>query len=188
MKWSMPLKSPLDLKTVRFLAMRYRGRGLAPWNDYCVWLGGEAEGKGVEASAISLSQCAATASGTPRSCRSTWRSWQIIWRCRLPGQDRGELAIRQITFSSDKPAIGPADVLPSCRGHDQSILAAGHFACVDLAAAAKQAADDIVEEWGVTQWFDCGKLTVRGIPFDLPAGSRILSTLQAIRATFPGRP
>lgn len=189
MKWSMQLNAPLDLGTVRFLSMRYRAKGLAPWNDYCVWLGGRAEGKAVKASAISLSQLRSD---------GEWRTVVVPLHLKFvanqlalqvsSGQNRGELAIKQMTFSSDRPPIGPGDLLPCCAGHAKSILTPGHFACVELSAIANQAADDVSEEWGVTHWFDPGKLTARGIPFDLPAGRRNLVDSSGVVSPSPAIP
>ena len=169
MKWSVMLPEPVDLGKFRFATVRYRARNTERWGDYFIWLGSEGGGMPQESVAlIPLSQVRA---------EDTWQAVIlpiteafVATNMALQvssAEDRGEAWIDYIRFTTRRPLIDIADVLPVAAGWGDSALPEGSFKAVDLSEQADTRAQARLRGLGLSSWFPEGKITVRGIPFEL---------------------
>jgi len=172
MKFSTKLKEPLDLSPFRFATVRYKARGTAPWGDYCVWLGSGGGGM-PDRFARPLDLRALKADGewhvaiTPlgEDFKAVDMALQVS-----TAQTRGDVWIDSIRFSTKRPLLEMADVLPYRGGWEGSKLA--QFRTVDLAPVANAPAEAKLRANGLKSWFPAGKLTARGIPLSILAGPK----------------
>ncbi len=174
MKWSTPLRDWPDLSPFRFLTVRYRARGVARPGDYFLWVGSQAGG-------MPLKQ--APLVGLPEVVDDgDWHS--VVYPLNAPFQpvemafqvqSRGagaEAWIDTLRFTTTRPLLRVADVLPLENGHAGARLLAGAARLVDLAPLANATAGRRLRPFGLAEWPAGAKVTVRGIPFLLPRGER----------------
>ena len=172
MKWSAPLLPPLDLKGYRWAAVRYRARGLAPWGDYFIWLG--SGGGGLPQAWTTVIPLAELRDD------DEWHTAVVPVRGEFTAVDiavqvssragRGDIWFDQVTFSARRPAIAPEDVLPVVQGWQGSRLRSGSFRPINLSRWATASLDGLAGDLGLSRWLGPGRVTVRGIPFDLLPG------------------
>ncbi len=190
MKWWTPLPAPVDLRPYRFAILRYRARGLAPWTDYAVWLAGAgAGGRRHEQRVVTLAELVDD---------DGWRTLvlplsggftaaelavQVSSRGAL-----GELWLDRLTFSREWPALGLEDQLPLVREWEASRLPAGAFRACDLAAVANLPALALAPGLELARWTAPGRVTIRGIPFELSAASNNVLATSADLAAFREAP
>lgn len=186
MKWSAPLSPPLDLRGYRWAAVRYKARGLAAWGDYFIWLG--SGGGGMPQAWVNLIPL-----GDLRD-DGEWHTAIVPVRQDFTAVDiavqvssraaRGEIWFDTVTFSARKPTITPEDILPIARGWQTSRLKPGAFRAIDLSRAATASMDDLVADLELSRWIKGGKVTIRGVPFELLGGSpNAIATGTDIRQT-----
>ncbi|MCE5240021.1 DUF6259 domain-containing protein [bacterium] len=184
MKFSTKLREPLDLSPFRFAAVRYKARGTAPWGDYCVWLGSGGGGM-PDRFARPLDLRALKADGewhvaiTPlgEDFKAVDMALQVS-----TAQTRGDVWIDSIRFSTKRPLLEMADVLPYRSGWENSKLA--QFRTVDLTPVANAPAEAKLRANGLKSWLPAGKLTTRGIPFSVLSGAKdVLQTPPDIAQT-----
>ncbi|MCX7599702.1 MAG: DUF6259 domain-containing protein, partial [Armatimonadetes bacterium] len=174
MKWSAPLSPPLDLTGYRWAAVRYKARGLAPWGDYFIWVG--SGGGGMPQAWVNLIRL-----GELRD-DGEWHTAIVPVREKFTAVEiavqvssraaRGDIWFDKVTFSARKPAVAPEDVLPVVQGWQASRLKPGVFRTVDLSRAANVSMDDLTADLELSRWLEGGKVTVRGVPFELLSGPK----------------
>jgi hypothetical protein len=183
MKFSAPISPPLDLASFRYAALRYRARGLEPWGDYFVYLGSAPGGMPPQFTTV-VPLCQLRDDGDwhvvilPLAQDFTAADMALQVSSRA---DQGDVWLDTITFSARRPKLAPQDVLALVPGWSASRLKPGSFRAIDLSRAANASAEPLMRQLGYSRWLDAGKFTVRGIPFDLPAGEKsVLATTDNI--------
>ncbi len=172
MKFSTKLKEPLDLSPFRFAAVRYKATGTAPWGDYCVWLGSGGGGMPDQFARV-LELRSLKADGewhvAIMPMAETFKAVDMALQVST-AQTRGEVWIDSIRFSTKRPLLEMAEVLPYHSGWEGSKLA--QFRTVDMAPVANASAEAKLRANGLKSWFAAGKLTTRGIPFSVLSGAK----------------
>jgi len=173
---------PVELQPFRFAAIRYRAHHLAGWGDYFVWLGGQSHGQHREHAVVSLDQLrddgAWHVAVVP--LRTNFTAAELALQVSSD-EERGEVWLDRITFSSHKPLLDPQDLLPIAPDWTASRLSPGCCRVVDLATLANASAASLLDELELRHWLAPGRVTVRGIPFQtLAAATNILTTTDNI--------
>ncbi len=183
MKFDSPIVPPLDLTPFRYVAVRYRARNLDPVGDYFVYFGSAGGGMPPKsASPVAVSELRDDGewhTGVyPLKADFSLADLALQVSSRA---DQGDVWLDTVTLSARRPKIPPTDVLASTPGWSTARLKPGSFRAIDLSAAANSTPDVFVTGLGLSGWLAPGKFTVRGIPFDLPAGPKcVLATTDNI--------
>ncbi|NPV46966.1 MAG: hypothetical protein HPY69_08400 [Armatimonadetes bacterium] len=179
MKFSAPLPQPVDLSALRYAAIRYRAEGIAPWGDYLLWLGSEKAGGLPQQYAIPLRLHQLRADGdwhvavtaVPERFVATHAALQVC-----SAAERGDIWIDTIRFTSRRPLLDIREVLSVAEGWQQSKLSPGSFTAVDLSTRTNGAVEGQLGAFGLKSWLPGGQVVVRGVPFSVPEGGRVVAT------------
>lgn len=179
MKFSAPLPQALDLNALRYVAIRYRARGLAPWGDYLLWLGSEKAGGQPQEYTIPLRMYQLRAdddwhvaiASVPEEFVATHAALQVSSAAR-----RGDIWIDTIRFTSRRPLLDIGELLTVAEGWRHSQLPSGSFTTMDLSAQANGAVEGQLGAFGLRSWFAGGDIVVRGVPFRVPAKGGVVAT------------
>ena len=174
MKWSVALAPALDLEPYHWVAIRYKARNLDNWGDYFVWLGSEAGGLPQKfATLATLSDLRADGEWhvALAQIKESFKAVEIAVQA-CSNADRGEVWLDSIRFTSRKPKLSPEDIVPVERGWEGSRLKAGSFRTIDLSPLADASMASRAKAMGIAKWFDPGRVTIRGIPFELAGGAK----------------
>lgn len=179
MKFSAPLPEPVDLARYRWVAIRYRARNTAPWGDYFLWLGSEAGGTPQKTHHVMwLNQVTATdtwrVAVLPLAPKEPFVATHLALQVGSAGE-RGDEWIDTVRFCADRPLLDIGELLPLAAGWGAAPGQAegpGRWKAVDLSALVNARAQSRLRGLGLASWFPPGKITVRGIPFETPAGPR----------------
>ncbi|NOY82790.1 MAG: hypothetical protein GXP31_17465 [Kiritimatiellaeota bacterium] len=169
MKWSAVLPAPVDLSKYGFVAVRYRGRNVAPWGDYLVYLGSGPGGRPENhVSPIALRDVQATGEWQVAIApvRERFTAANIALQVSSAG-DTGEIWIDTIRFTARRPLIEAADMISFAKGWDASVLPPGAFSSVNLARDANVRIQARLRRFGLRSWLPEGDVTIHGIPFRL---------------------
>lgn len=168
MKFSGRLREPVDLSRYRYVAIRYRARDVAPWGDYFVWLGSGGGGQPEKwAQPALLHELNAD------------DTWQVMIAPLQEGFSashfalevsssarRGDIWLDSIRFSTRRPLIDVADVLPISEGWDDARGEPAAFAPLDLSSLATEDPRQLMTYLGLKSWLPGGRFTTYGIPFE----------------------
>lgn len=182
MKWSTPLPEPLDLSPYRFVAFRYRAEGLAPWGDYAVYLGSAAGGQPPESvQPLRLQQLDADGrwhvAVVPLATRFTARDLAV--QVSSAGA-RGDLWLESLRFCARRPRLAVADLLAIETGWDRARVASPRSVELGVEATTNPVAS--LGAFGLSDWLPPGRITVEGIPFELPREPAAIGTPEDIDA------
>ncbi|NSW57090.1 MAG: hypothetical protein HPY44_13845 [Armatimonadetes bacterium] len=172
MKWSATLREPVDLSGYRFVAIRYRAQGTAPWGDYLLWLSGAEGGMPQQSQrVISLPQVEPDGQWhvlvLPFSADFT-ATHAAVQVCSKG--ERGDVWIDTVRFSARRPRFRVSEVLPVSEGWGGSMLARGNVRPVEVPDEDTTLLGHSLRAMGLSSWFPQGEICVRGVPFRLTTG------------------
>jgi len=169
MKWSLDIEDPIDLGQFRYVAVRYKAENVEPWGDYFVWLGSEGGGMPQESvTVMPLSQVRGDGTWTVMvgQLREEFTAVNLALQVSSSGA-RGDAWIDTIRFTTRRPLIDVSDLLPFEEGWGSSDLPEENFKALDMSAAANARVQSGLRALGLSEWLPGGKVTSRGIPFEL---------------------
>lgn len=180
MKWAAPLSELPDLSPYRYVTVRYRARGFEKGGgDYFIWLANEVGGQAPRfAQPVRLPDVVDDDQWLTAvfPLEAPFQPREIAFQVQSKGAS-AEAWIDTLRFTSSRPIIPLAEVLPLTEGHAATRLPAKQACLVDLTPVANDRAEPRLRRLGFSSWPAAERITVRGIPFRLARGERnILAT------------
>lgn len=175
MKWSAQFDEPVNAAAAEYVTIRYRAQGVQPWGDYFVWVGSESGGQPKE-SATLLSGAQIRADGrwhieTLPVEKRLFPIKEIAVQLQASRQDAWA-EIDYVMLSSRRPLLPIRDLI-SFETEWHGLRADRHrFVCVSLAGTCNASGAEIAPRLGIKGWFGERRVTVEGVPFELPTDGK----------------
>ncbi|MGC8667290.1 MAG: DUF6259 domain-containing protein [Chthonomonadales bacterium] len=171
MKWTIPLNSWPNLSSYKYLAVRYRARGVSAGSDYFIWLGRTEGGRHMEAQPMALSELQDDGAWhiAVAEIKVEFAPTLMALQLQARNSSRADLWIDGLTFSAERPTFPLADILelkPRRGAFPPGMIP------VDLTRQADASIADALSGFGLTGWPETRSITTMGVPFLLPPQGR----------------
>lgn len=185
MKWTLPLQNCPNLSAYRYLAVRYRARGVVPGPDYFIWLGRSENGRQLEAQPMALGELMDDGAWHTAvvPIHVDFAPTTLALQLQARNVPEADIWIADLSFSVEQPTFTVASTLEL---KPQAGPLPPSMKLVDLSRGAEASISQILPAFGLTGWPDARRVIAKGIPFLIPPQGRAVG-MQGIgqRITVP---
>ena len=171
MRWPLTMPEPADVTALPYVSLRYRATGAISNLGYAIWIGDDATGAtGHSAHPLLLSDLKADGAWHNVTVRlgQGFKATQLAVGLDCTG-DEATMTLDSVTFGSHPPQWPLAQVLAYEPRAGAWPAGQDGLTVMPLQVTGGRAPGFLPLRLGVADWFTAPRLTVAGIPFDVPA-------------------